>query len=93
MTTDNRTEDQKVAAVRASITMAGYTMTDQDEKDIRRIFRGELTGDEAVLQVLERDGYGDSERAEVLRQRIAKAKTRSSEGEKYQSTRQSLWYH
>jgi len=74
MTTDNRTEDQKVAAVRASMTMAGYTMTAQDEHDIRRMFRGEITGDEAVLQAMERDGYGDSERAKVLRQRIAKAK-------------------
>ena len=27
MTADNRTEDQKVAAVRASMTMAGYEMT------------------------------------------------------------------
>ncbi len=74
MTTDNRTEDQKAAAVRASMTMAGYTMTTRDEEDVRRIFRGEITGDEAVLEVLERHGFGDSERAEVLRQRIAKAK-------------------
>ena len=74
MTTDNRTEDQKVAAVRASMTMAGYTMTTRDEEDVRRIFRGEITGDEAVLEVLERRGYSDSERAEVLRQRIAKTK-------------------
>jgi hypothetical protein len=74
MTTDNRTEDQKAAAVRASMTMAGYTMTTRDEEDVRRIFRGEITGDEAVLEVLERRGYGNSERAEVLRQRIAKAK-------------------
>ena len=74
MTTDNRTEDQKVAAVRASMTMAGYTMTTRDEEDVRRIFRGEITGDEAVLEVMERRGYGDSERAEILRQRIAKAK-------------------
>ena len=36
MTTDNRTEDQKVAAVRASMTMAGYTMTTRDEEDVRR---------------------------------------------------------
>ena len=74
MTTDNRTEDQKAAAVRASMTMAGYTMTTRDEEDVRRIFRGEITGDEAVLEVMERRGYGNSERAEVLRQRIAKAK-------------------
>lgn len=74
MTTDNRTEDQKVAAVRASMTMAGYTMTTRDEEDVRRIFRGEITGDEAVLEVMERRGYGNSTRARELRQRIAKAK-------------------
>ncbi|MCG7259226.1 MULTISPECIES: antitoxin VbhA family protein [unclassified Corynebacterium] len=74
MTADNRTEDQKVAAVRASMTMAGYEMTSQDEEDIRLIFQGELTGDEAVLQVLERRGYGDSERAKELRTRIAESK-------------------
>ena len=74
MTADNRTEDQKVAAVRASMTMAGYEMTAQDEEDIRRMFRGELTGDEAVLLAMERDGYGDSERAQELRTRIAESK-------------------
>nr|WP_011013298.1 antitoxin VbhA family protein [Corynebacterium jeikeium]AAL85940.1 YpkF [Corynebacterium jeikeium] len=74
MTTDNRTEDQKAAAVRASMTMAGYTMTTRDEEDVRRIFRGEITGDEAVLEVMERRGYGNSTRARELRQRIAKAK-------------------
>ena len=74
MTPDNRTEDQKVAAVRASMTMAGYDMTAQDEEDIRRMFRGELTGDEAVLLAMERDGYGDSERAKFLRKRIAESK-------------------
>lgn len=80
MTADNRTEDQKVAAVRASMTMAGYTMTTQDEEDVRRIFQGEITGDEAVLEVLERHGLGDSERAEVLRQRITESKKESQTG-------------
>ncbi|MGJ4138795.1 antitoxin VbhA family protein [Corynebacterium evansiae] len=80
MTADNRTEDQKVAAVRASMTMAGYTMTTRDEEDVRRIFQGEITGDEAVLEVLERRGFGDSERAEVLRQRIAESKKESQTG-------------
>ena len=74
MTADNRTEDQKVAAVRASMTMAGYTMTTQDEEDVRRIFQGEITSDEAVLEVLERHGCGDSERAKFLRKRIAESK-------------------
>lgn len=73
MNTDHRTEDQKVAAVRASMTMAGYTMTPADEEDVRPIFRGEITGDEAVLRAMEADGYGDSDRAELLRQRIAEA--------------------
>ena len=49
-------------------------MTSQDEEDIRRMFRGELTGDEAVLLAMERDGYGDSERAQELRTRIAESK-------------------
>lgn len=74
MTTDYRTEDQKVAAVRASMTMAGYTMTPHDEEDIRQIFRGDITGDEAVLKAMEADGYGNSDRANFLRQRIAEAK-------------------
>lgn len=74
MTTDYRTEDQKAAAVRASMTMAGYTMTPHDEERGRRILRREITGDEAALEVLEERGYGDSDRAAVLRDRIAKAK-------------------
>ena len=80
MTADNRTEDQKVAAVRASMTMAGYEMTPRDEEDIRLIFQGELTGDEAVLLAMERDGYGDSERAKELRTRIAESKKESQTG-------------
>ena len=43
MTTDHRTEDQKVAAVRTSMTMAGYDMTPVDEARGRRILRGEIT--------------------------------------------------
>ena len=74
MTTDNRTEDQKAAAVRASMTMAGHTISLEQEARLRRVLRGEITGDEAALEVIESYGYGDSERAEVLRQRIAKAK-------------------
>lgn len=74
MTTDNRTEDQKVAAVRASMTMAGHTISFEQEARLRRVLRGEITGDEAALEVIESYGYGDSERAEILRQRIAKAK-------------------
>ena len=74
MPTDNRTEDQKVAAVRASMTMAGHTISREQEARQRRVPRGEITGDEAALEEIESYGYGDSERAEVLRQRIAKAK-------------------
>ncbi|WP_282939606.1 antitoxin VbhA family protein [Corynebacterium auriscanis] len=72
MTTDYRTEDQKVAAVRASMRMAGYDITPDDEARGRRILRGEITGDQAVLEVMEAQGYGDCERAQFLRQRIAK---------------------
>ncbi|WP_282938102.1 antitoxin VbhA family protein [Corynebacterium auriscanis] len=73
MNIDHRTEDQKAATVRASMTMAGYTITPQDEEDIRLILRGEITGDEAVLKAMEADGYGTSARAEFLRRRIAEA--------------------
>ena len=66
MNTDHRTEDQKVAAVRASMTMAGYTMTPADESRGRRVLRGEITGDEAALNILENKGYGDSKRAELF---------------------------
>lgn len=71
MTVDHRTEEQKVAAVRASMTMAGYDMTPDDEVRGRRILRGEITGDQATLEVMEAQGYGDCERAEFLRRRIA----------------------
>ena len=71
--TDPRSEDQKVAAVRASMTMAGYAMTPRDEEDVRLIFRGDITGDKAALETIEAHGYGDSARATLLRQRIAEA--------------------
>lgn len=67
---DYRTEDQKVAAVRASMTMAGYTLTEEDETRGRRILRGEITGDEGALKILESTGFGNSDRAHVLRKRI-----------------------
>ena len=44
------------------------------------MFRGEITGDEAVLLAMERDGYGDSERAKELRTRIAESKKESQTG-------------
>ncbi|WP_459610662.1 antitoxin VbhA family protein [Corynebacterium urogenitale] len=69
-TKDYRTEDQKVAAARASMSMAGYTMTPEDEERGRRILRGEISGDEAVLEILEKRGLGNSERAQFLRERI-----------------------
>ncbi|MGV0409999.1 antitoxin VbhA family protein [Corynebacterium resistens] len=74
MTTDHRTEEQKVAAVRASMTMAGDDMTPDDEARGRRILCGEITGDQAALEVMEAQGYGDCERAEFLRRRIAESK-------------------
>lgn len=68
---DYRTEEQKVAAVHASMTMAGYTMTDEDEDRGRRILRGEITGDQGALEILESTGLGNSDHAHVLRERIA----------------------
>ncbi|MBC2681285.1 hypothetical protein GSS87_02540 [Corynebacterium sp. 4HC-13] len=67
---DYRTEDQKVAAVRASMSMAGYTMTPEDEERGRHILRSEISGDEAALQILEKRRLGNSERAQFLRERI-----------------------
>lgn len=74
MTNDHRTNAQKVAAVRASMSMAGYTMTAEDEERGLRILNGEITGDEAVLEILEKRGLGDSDRAKFLRARIAETK-------------------
>lgn len=68
---DNRTEDQKVAAVAASMTMAGQPMTAETEHEVRRILRGEITADQSALQLLEQRGLGDSARAQELRRRIA----------------------
>jgi len=69
--TDPRSEDQKVAAVNASMVMAGQPLSAEDETLLRRQFRGEVSADEAVLLVLEREGLGDSPRAHELRRRIA----------------------
>ena len=49
---DNRTVEQRLAAVAASMTMAGYTMTEADREESRRILRGEVSADESVRQVL-----------------------------------------
>ena len=49
---DNRTVEQRLAAVAASMTMAGYTMTEADQEESRRILRGEVSADESVHQVL-----------------------------------------
>lgn len=48
-------------------------MSLEDNEMDRRILRGEISGDQAVLKVLEDHGLGDSERAEQLRRRIAEA--------------------
>lgn len=69
--TDSRNEDQKVAAVNASMIMAGQPIGAEDEVLLRRQLRREISADEAVLQVLEREGLGDSPRAHELRRRIA----------------------
>lgn len=70
-TVDPRNEDQKVAAVDASMIMAGQPMTPEDETRLRRQFRGEISPDEALLQVLESEGLGDTPRAQELRRRIS----------------------
>lgn len=51
--TDPRSEDQKVAAVNASMVMAGQPLSAEDEAVCRRILRGEISADEAVLEYLE----------------------------------------
>lgn len=71
--TDPRNEDQKVAAVNASMVMAGQTMSAGLEADGRRILRGETTADEAILRHMEKNGLGDSARAAELRRRISGA--------------------
>lgn len=68
---DYRTEDQKLAAVAASLTMAGQPVTPEVEAVGRRILRGEISADQAVLDAMVRRGHGSSERAQVLRCRIA----------------------
>lgn len=69
--TDHRTEDQKVAAVAASMTMAGQPLSEETESEVRRIIRGETSADQSVLELLERRGYGDSDHANTLRRRLA----------------------
>lgn len=71
--TDPRSEDQKVAAVNASMVMAGQSLSAADEAVCRRILRGEISADEAVLEYLEENGFGNSSRAAELRRRIAGA--------------------
>lgn len=69
---DYRTEDQKVAAVAASMTMAGQPVTPEDEARGRRILRGEVSADQAVLEILEDEGLANTPRAAELRRRIAR---------------------
>ena len=71
--TDHRTEDQKAAAVDASMTMAGQPLSQDTEAEVRRILRGETSADNSVLAMLVHDGYGDSARARELRERVAGA--------------------
>lgn len=68
---DNRTVEQKLAAVEASMVMGGYSMTAQDNVDARRIGKGEASADEIILARLEALGFGESERAHVLRDRLS----------------------
>ena len=68
---DDRTEDQKVAAVATSMIMAGQPVIPETEREGRRILRGEVSADQSVLELLERRGYGNCARARELRRRIA----------------------
>ena len=68
---DYRTEDQKVAAVAASMTMAGHPLTPEDAVRCRRILRGKISDDQAALEILEDEGLGNSARAAELRRLIA----------------------
>lgn len=67
---DDRSENQQVAAVQASMIMAGQPMDDRDIADVRRIFREEVTADQSCLDYLEAEGLGDTPRAVELRERI-----------------------
>ena len=71
--TDPRSEDQKVAAVNASMVMAGQPLSAEAEAAGRKIIRGEISDEEAVLDYLEKNGLGNSSRAAELRRRIAGA--------------------
>jgi hypothetical protein len=68
---DNRTVEQKLAAVEASMVMGGYAMTAQDKVDARRIGKGEASADEIILARLEALGFGESKRAHILRDRLS----------------------
>lgn len=63
---DYRTEDQKVAAVQASMSMSGYPMDEESIAVGRRILRGELTADQAVYEILTAQGYGHTIKATEL---------------------------
>ncbi|GAB3072806.1 antitoxin VbhA family protein [Corynebacterium aquatimens] len=70
---DPRTEDHKVAAVNASMIMAGQTLSPELESEGRKILRGELSADESVLRYLEENGLRESARAAELRRRTSGA--------------------
>ncbi|MGO1949197.1 MAG: antitoxin VbhA family protein [Mycobacteriaceae bacterium] len=70
--TDYRTDDQKAAAVAASMTMAGQPVTPEDEARGRRILRGETSADQTVLEILEEEGLSGMPRAAELRRRITR---------------------
>lgn len=53
------------------MSMAGQPVSAEDEETLRQIFRGELSGDEAALKLLEDEGLGETARAQELRRRIA----------------------
>ncbi len=50
-------EDKAIDFVRWNQAMEGFEMTPESEEDCRRIFRGEITADEAIKKALKRHGF------------------------------------
>ena len=92
---DNRTVEQRLAAVAASMTMAGYTMTKADREESRRILRGEVSADESVRRVLADAGRdaADLENRVSAAQRagVVTAPDGVHQGDAADDARLSLW--
>lgn len=49
-------EDKAIEFVKFNQAMEGFEVTPEDEEDMRKIWRGEITIDEAINQVLDKHG-------------------------------------